>query len=124
MASINETFIFEPNNGGDAPLSACTGVYTTAIVNCDSGTTVFVNYDTLETTSTIVPYFDNNIDLGTPIKRFREINSVSGSSTVWSISEKVITPEVDLGNDNEGNHRIITANNSILQNDTLIGGTY
>lgn len=124
MASINETFIFEPSNGSDVPLSACTGVYTNRIVSCEGGTTIFINQTSIETTSSIIPLIDATTDLGIPLQRFREINSISGYSTVWSSSEKIITPELDLGFDSEGNHRVITANDSIIQNDTLIGGEY
>lgn len=124
MASINETFIFEPGVGGDAPLSACTGVYTSKVVGCEGDTTIFINADSIGVTDSIIPLVDSVNGLGSSIKRFREVNSVSGFSTVWSSSEKVITPQLDLGNDTQLNHRVITANNSIIQNDTLIGGVY
>lgn len=124
MASINETFIFEPGVGGDAPLSACTGVYTTKIIGCEGETTIFINQDSIDVNQSINPSDDGSIDLGTPIQRFREVNSISGNSTVWSFSEKITTPILDLGNDSDGNHRVITANNSIIQNDTLLGGNY
>jgi hypothetical protein len=64
------------------------------------------------------------IDVGSTSKRFRDINTVSGTSTVWTSSIKVNTPTLDLGNDYQGNLRQITADNSIIQNDTLLGGTY
>ena len=57
-------------------------------------------------------------------KRFRDVNTVSGSSTVWTSSIKVNTPTLDLGNDTQGNLRQITADNSIIKDDTLLGGTY
>lgn len=72
----------------------------------------------------ITPITDNIINLGTPIKRFRDINTVSGTSTVWSATTRVYTPELDLGLDSLGNSRIINANNSIIQNDILLGGNY
>jgi len=72
----------------------------------------------------ITPYSDNLINFGTQIKRFRDINTVSGTSTVWSATTKIYTPEVDLGLDSLGNSRIITSDNSIIQNDTLNGGTF
>ena len=31
---------------------------------------------------------------------------------------------LDLGNDSQGNLRQITANNSIIQDDTLLGGSF
>jgi hypothetical protein len=72
----------------------------------------------------IEPLNDNSSDLGTSLKRFRDINTVSGTTSYWTATVKVITPELDLGNDSLGNPRTITANNSIIQNDTLQGGTY
>jgi hypothetical protein len=72
----------------------------------------------------IIPNIDNTINLGTTLKRFRDINTVSGTSSYWAATVKVISPEIELGTDILGNTRIITANNSIIQNDTLQGGTY
>jgi len=60
----------------------------------------------------------------TPIKRFRDINTVSGTTTVWTSTIKVYTPELDLGLDSLGNQRTITANNSVIQNDILNGGIF
>jgi hypothetical protein len=124
MASINETFIFEVGVDGDLPLSACTGVYTNKIVGCEGDTTIFIDDDSIKTNNSIVPLVDTENDLGTPLQRFRQINSVSGHSTVWSSSEKIITPELDLGEDDLNNRRVITANNSIIQNDIVTGGNY
>jgi len=72
----------------------------------------------------ITPVTDNTINLGTPIKRFRDINTVSGTTTVWTSTIKVYTPELDLGLDSLGNQRTITANNSVIQNDILNGGIF
>jgi hypothetical protein len=124
MASINETFIFEVGVDSDSALSACTGVYTNRIVSCEGNATIFIKEDSIETTSSIIPLVDAENDLGTPLQRFRQINSVNGYSSVWSSSEKIITPELDLGEDDLDNHRVITANNSIIQNDILTGGSY
>ena len=60
----------------------------------------------------------------TPSFRFRNINTISGTSTVWTSTDRVITPNLDLGLDSSGNTRTITANNSIIQDDCLLGGTY
>jgi hypothetical protein len=70
------------------------------------------------------PYSADTIDLGSSIKRFRNINTLSGTSSYWTSTIKVITPELDLGNDSLGNSRIINANNSIIQDDFLNGGTF
>ena len=72
----------------------------------------------------ITPVTDNTVNLGTPIKRFRDINTVSGTTTIWSATTRVYTPELDLGLDSNNESRIITANNSIIQDDILNGGTF
>lgn len=120
--SINETFIIEGDN--DGILSACTSIHTNNLVSCDDENTYVVLSDKIEPSKSIIPLVDATIDLGLENNRYRQINTVSGNSTVWTSSEKVITPELDLGLDSLGNSRQITANNSILQNDILLGGTY
>jgi hypothetical protein len=72
----------------------------------------------------ITPNTDNTINLGTSFKRFRDINTVSGTTSYWQATVKIVSPELDLGNDSLGNPRTITADSSIIQNDTLLGGTY
>ena len=72
----------------------------------------------------ITPSIDNTINLGTQLKRFRDINTVSGTTTVWNSTIKIFTPELDLGLDSLGNQRKITANNSVIQNDILNGGIF
>jgi hypothetical protein len=62
--------------------------------------------------------------LGSPIKRFRDINTISGTTSYWTATVKVISPEIDLGFDTLGNSRIITADSSVIQGDTLLGGTF
>jgi hypothetical protein len=124
MASINETFVFEVGVDGGLPLSACTGVFTSRIDSCEGDTTIFINQDSIDVTKSIIPLVDGGQDLGTPIQRFRQVNSISGISSVWSSTEKVITPRIDLGLDLDGNNRELNADNLIIQNDTLIGGVY
>lgn len=189
-SDINQTFIIESASmsGGTAIFSACTALYTSAIITCDGttsillsgGTSIFngsisattISGDTffsggtdlftiIENVATsvivsgssfsgntsgscigdlfisnlygcspitlhddLVPTTDNNVNLGTPIKRFRAINTVSGTSTVWSSTTSVTTPKVDLGLDSGGFSRILTANSSVLNNDTLDGLIY
>ena len=89
----------------------------------DSGTTIFLS-NNIEVTKSIIPLINATSDLGSPSFRFRNVNTVSGFSTVWSSSEKIITPKIDLGIDSEGNPREITADNSIITNDTITGGDY
>ena len=92
-----------------------TELYVDNLYDCVSGITLHGD---------ITPVTDNTINLGTPIKRFRDINTVSGTTTVWSSTIKIFTPELDLGLDSLGNQRTITANNSVIQNDTLNGGIF
>ena len=39
-------------------------------------------------------------------------------------TNEIKTPQLNLGKDTQGNQRIITANNSVIQSDTLFGGGY
>lgn len=95
--------------------SCINDLYIENLHSCSSGVTLF---------NDITPSTDNTINFGTTIKRFRDINTVSGTTSYWTSSVKVITPELDLGNDSLGNPRLITANNSVIQNDTLNGGSF
>jgi hypothetical protein len=95
-------------------LSACTGVYTSNLYGCSP---ITIHDD-------LLPLNDGGSDLGTPVKRFRDVNTISGTSTVWTSTNKIITPELNLGLDSSGNTRTITANNSIIQDDILNGGDY
>jgi len=125
-SDINQTFIIEPLafTGETPTITACTAVYTNRLVSCDdNGVTIFLS-NKIEVSSSILPLIDAMNDLGVPSLRFRSLNTVSGMSSVWTSTEKIITPEIDLGLDSEGNHRVITANNSIIQNDDINGGHY
>jgi hypothetical protein len=109
--------------GGDVPVnpifqSGITVEDTFVVENISAVTTNINIY------SDILPDSDNTIDLGSDLKRFRDINTVSGTSSYWTSTVKVSTPELDLGYDNSGDLRIINANNSIIQNDILVGGLY
>jgi len=95
-------------------LSACTGVYTSNLYGCSP---ITIHDD-------LLPLNDGGSDLGTPVKRFRDVNTISGTSTVWTSTNKIITPELNLGLDSSGNTRTITANNLIIQDDILNGGDY
>lgn len=72
----------------------------------------------------VKPVDDGTIDLGQPVKRFRDVNSISGTTTYWNVTYRTKTPRLDLGLDSLGNPREITADNSIIENDTLNGGIY
>lgn len=109
--------------GGDVPVnpifqSGITVEDTFVVENISAVTTNINIY------SDILPDSDNTINLGSDLKRFRDINTVSGTSSYWTSTVKVSTPELDLGYDNLGDLRIINANNSIIQNDILVGGLY
>lgn len=77
----------------------------------------------ITTSGDIIPTIDNTFNIGTPLKRFREVNTVSGTSSYWT-STTVSATTINLGLDSSGNTRTITADNSILKNDCLEGGTY
>lgn len=132
---ITKIYVIEPvDNGTVGSLTASTILVTGDldvngnIINCGTGSTI-VNIieaceDVITIASDIVPTSDGLISVGTPIRRFREVNAVSGMTTIWAASTRVVTPEVTLGYDSDGELRILTANSSILQNDSLIGGSY
>lgn len=127
-SDINQTFIIEPiifSSGSTAPIvSACTAVFTNLVVSCDGDAQIELLSGSTTFNTDIIPTTDASIDLGYPIKRFRNINTVSGTSTVWTSTISVSTPALHLGLDSSGNTRTITANNSIIQNDELNGGIY
>jgi len=116
------TLILTKNNGqsvfstftGNTSGDCITDLYVSNIFGCSPITL----HDDLE------PVTDNFINLGTPIKRFRDINTVSGTSTTWTSTTSVITPNLMLGLDSSGNTRTITANNSVIQDDILFGGGF
>jgi len=92
-----------------------TDLFTDNIHTCSTGITIH---------NDIVPKTDNTILIGQPYKRFRELNVYSGNTTIWKANQKIETPVLDLGIDSQGNLRQITADNSIINNDILLGGNY
>lgn len=100
------------------------------LYNCSSGSTAFFNTisactdNTINVGANLVPTVDNTFDVGTPIRRYREVNTVNGMSSIWASTVRVVTPEVTLGYDSMGELRILNANSSILQNDVINGGSY
>jgi hypothetical protein len=116
--TITDWSLFQTGGGGTftgGTGSCITDLYIDNLHSCNTGITLH---------NSVIPQNDNTIDLGTPIRRFRNINTISGTTSYWTTTVKVITPELDLGNDGLGNSRIITANNSVIQNDVLNGGTF
>lgn len=98
-----------------SPTDCVDDLYLANLHGCVTGVTLH---------NDIVPISNDTIDLGNPTTRFRDINTLSGTSTYWTSTITVNTPQVDLGLDGLGNSRIITANNSVIQNDILNGGNY
>ena len=107
------------------------------IINCNSGSTIFTENifpcESGVTISGIVTFYpnprmeptsDDFVSIGTPSRRFRNVNTVSGTSTYWTSTGVVYTPVLNLGLDFSGNTRIITAESSIIQDDLLFGGVY
>ena len=102
----------------------CSGgtIFTETIDPCFTGVTISSNFTVFQ--DVVEPVSDDTKTLGTPSRRWRQINTVSGSSTVWTSTSRVITPRLELGLDSNSEDRTITADNSIIQDDFLNGGTY
>ena len=118
-SNIRQNYIVTNTNEFDT-FTACTGVWTSNIYGCSPITI----QDQLILKGDTSPNSDNTINLGSTLNRFRDINTVSGTSSVWTSTIKVITPSIDLGLDSNNESRIINSNNSIMQNDFLLGGSY
>lgn len=105
-------------------ISACTSIFTNMIVSCSGNSVIFLASGETTFNTSITPVIDATIDVGTTFRRFRAVNTVSGTSTVWTATTSVTTPSLILGLDSSGNTRTITADNSIIQNDLLNNGSY
>jgi hypothetical protein len=106
---------FTYNNANTFTINDSTGGTFNTIINTVTG---------LTTSGNINPVTDNNVDMGSSLIRFRDINTVNGHSTVWTSTTSVTTASLELGLDSSYNYIIITANNSIIQDDLLNNGTY
>ena len=120
--NINKTFII--SSTPIVPVLPCSAVTTNIMFNCDGSNTFTFTGDTITPYKSIIPNVDNTLDIGNASKRFRNVNTVSGTSTIWTSTIQVITPEINLGYDTINNERVIDANNSIISGDILIGGIY
>ena len=118
-SNIRQNYIVTNTNEFDT-FTACTGIWTSNIYGCSPLTI----QDQLNLNGDVLPNSDSTINLGATLNRFRNINTVSGTSSIWTSTVKVITPSVDLGLDSNNESRVINANNSILQDDILMGGTF
>ena len=133
---VTKLYVIEPiENSVFGNLTASTITVTDITVegnlyNCESGSTAFFNTvsactdNTINVGSDLTPVNDASVDVGTPFRRYREVNTVNGMSSIWASTVRVVTPEVTLGYDSNGELRILTANSSILQNDVINGGSY
>jgi len=97
-------------------------IFTDFIDPCSSGVTINSNFTVYEDFTQ--PTSDGTKTFGTPNRRFRDVNTISGTSTVWTSTDRVVTPELHLGLDSQNNNRTITANNSVIQDDVLDAGDY
>jgi len=129
-SDITKIFIVEPSGGGFTGNTVNGNLYVTGdLYNCGTGTTFVQTIsactnDIINVGSNLYPTTDNTWNIGTPFRRFRDVNTISGTSTVWVSTTSITTPLLDLGIDSSGNTRQITADNSIIQDDCLLGGIY
>ena len=130
LPNINETFIIEPllDTGQTGTISACTAVFTNLVVSCEADTEIGLNVGEITINQPLNPVVDGVTNLGSPFKRFRAINTVSGTSTYWNSTNARINSltvdTIDLGYDSGGDHRILTADSSVLNLDTLRPNNY
>jgi hypothetical protein len=85
--------------------------------------------DTIQINGDLIPSEDDQFIIGTNIRRFREINTVSGYSTFWSgqtmVIDTVSGDTIHLGYDPIAmEERILNKYTSILIDDDLLGGNY
>lgn len=125
-SNINKTFIIEPLSvtGGSPSISACTVVYTNKVESCSGDTEILLTSGATVFNTDLVPVNDGEVGVGIAGRRFRELNAVSGTTSIWVATTRVETPELHLGLDSSGNTRTITANNSVIQDDILFGGGF
>jgi len=71
---------------------------------------------TLFVSTLVEPQVDNIVDVGTPFRRFRNLNTVNGIAVNFTATTRVSTQELVLGN------TTVTENNIILSGYTLEGG--
>ena len=97
-------------NGDFLPLSGGTG-----------GPYLFTGATTANTVtivSTIAPLVDNTVDIGSPIRRFRSLNTVNGVAVNFTASTKIKTAQIELGN------VLVTDTSIILTGQTIDGGDW
>lgn len=90
---------------------------------CDSDNIIVLTSGETQFNKSITP-LNLNVELGLLNKPFNNINAISGNTNYFESTIKVITPKLELGLDNNNVFRFITANNSIISGDVILGGTY
>ena len=115
---VNTTYIIETVEG------SCDNFKTNLILSCSGDTSIELSTGDIILNGDITPLFTNTFNIGTPTNRFKNINTISGTSTVWTSTNVVNTPNLNLGLDLSNNYRVLTANNSIIEGDILFGGYY
>lgn len=107
-STISDVFI-ETSNGSSITFKSDTA--SLILDNVISATTISLGGD-------IIPQNDNTVDLGSTIKRFRNLNTVNGVAVNFTASTKIKTSQIELGN------VILTQDNVILTGQTLDGGDW
>jgi hypothetical protein len=74
--------------------------------------------DTITVTTTVMPSVDNTVDLGSPVRRFRSLNTVDGVAVNFTASTKVKTAQIELGT------VLVTDTSVILTGHTIDGGDW
>jgi hypothetical protein len=126
---INTVFIIEPLSitGGSDVISACTALFTNEVISCSGDTSIVMGTGQIVINKDLTPS-NSNVRVGTTTNRFRELNTLSGSSSYWSSTTALIptlsATTIDLGLDGLGNERVLTADSSVLVNDILNPGYY
>lgn len=72
------------------------GITTNQIDSYSGNSTIELSTDETLINQSLIPKVDNQIDVGTSIKRFRNINTVSGSTTYWTSTVEVQTGQLNL----------------------------
>lgn len=107
-STISDVFI-ETSSGSSITFKSDTA--SLILDNVISATTISLGGD-------IIPQNDNTVDLGSTIKRFRNLNTVNGVAVNFTASTKIKTSQIELGN------VILTQDNVILTGQTLEGGDW
>jgi len=79
--------------------------------------------ETIYVQNNIEPLSDNNSDVGSTIKRFRNLNIVNGVAVNFTAETKIIVPTISATTIQLGD-TLISENNIILSGYTLEGGTW